>query len=77
MSKLVAIVTREPAALVGALITWVAVANPSPAVMAAVTATGAWLTRMASSPKRSVDDAKQAGYNQAVADVSALNAPSP
>lgn len=51
---------------------WVAVLNPSPAVMAAVAATVAIFVRSFSASKAAVAEAHEAGYNNALADVSAL-----
>lgn len=72
MKTALARLTREPATLGAAVLAWVAVANPSPAVMAAATATVGWVVRSFVSPKVAVDEARQAGRAEALADVSAL-----
>lgn len=66
-------IARRPAQLGGAVTAWIAVANPSPAVMAAAGATVAWLVGTLTSSKAAVAEAHEAGYNKAVADVSALS----
>lgn len=74
INALGAFVAKRPAQLGGAVTAWVAVANPSPAVMAATGATIAWLVSVYSAPKAAVAEAHQAGYDKAVAEVSSLAA---
>lgn len=64
---------HEPT-LANVITLWVAVLNPSPAVMAAVAATVAIVVRSQSASKAAVADAHAAGYEKAVAEVSALAA---
>jgi hypothetical protein len=55
------ILTREPASLGAAVVAWVAVLNPSPVVVAAVTVTVGWIVRMLSTPtKAAAEQAVQA-----------------
>lgn len=75
MKALLGRLGREPAALGAAVLAWIAVANPSPGVMAAATATVGWLIRSFSTSKAAVDEAKAAGYDKAIADVSSLQSP--
>ncbi|MBA2610021.1 MAG: hypothetical protein H0U92_13860 [Actinobacteria bacterium] len=63
VSKFLSRLGREPAALGDAALAWFAVADPSPAVMAAATATIVWLIRSFSTSKAKLDDVKQDGYN--------------
>jgi hypothetical protein len=59
------------------LLAWVDVLRPSDLVKAALVATVALFVRAFSSPKAAVDEAHAAGYQAAVADVSALTGPPP
>lgn len=68
-----AFLARRPAQLGAAVSAWVAVANPSPAAMAAVVATVGWVVSSYTSPKVAVEEAHAAGYDKAVAEVSALS----
>lgn len=60
--------------LANVLTLWVAVLDPSPAVMAAAVATVAFVVHMFSASKLAVAEAKKVGYDQALADVSSLAA---
>lgn len=72
MNKALSRVGREPVLIGAAFLAWIDVAHPSDLVKAALVATVAVFVRAFSSPKAAVDEAHEAGYDKAVADVSAL-----
>lgn len=54
---------REPVAMGGAVLAWIAVARPSEAVMAACVASVTWVQRLASKSKRTAaEDVEAARY---------------
>jgi hypothetical protein len=63
---------REPVLIGAALLAWLDVVHPSDLVKAAAVANIAVFVRAYSSPKAAVEESKQVGYDQAVADVSTL-----
>jgi hypothetical protein len=72
VSKLFARLGREPVLIGAALLAWLDVLHPSDLFKAAAVATIAMFVRAYSSPKQAVEESKQAGYDQAVAEVSTL-----
>lgn len=56
---------------------WVAVLNPSPAVMAAVVGTVGLFVHLFSASRLAIEEAHTAGYDKAIADVSSLTLPPP
>lgn len=72
MSKLLDRLGREPVLIGAAVLAWLDVLHPSDLVKAAAVATIAVFVRAYSSPKQAVTEAKDAGYDAALADVSAL-----
>ncbi len=73
MTHVLARLGREPVLIGAAVLAWLDVVGPSDVVKAAAVATVAIFVRAYSSPKAAVNEAHDAGYNKAVADVSALN----
>lgn len=63
---------REPVLIGAAVLAWLDVLHPSDLIKAAAVATIAVFVRAYSSPKSAVSDARNAGYDAAVADVASL-----
>ncbi len=77
MSTILFRLGREPVLIGAAVLAWLDVLHPSDLVKAAAVATIAIFVRAFSSPKAAVDEAKEQGYDKAVADVSSLVKPPP
>jgi hypothetical protein len=72
VNKLLVRLGREPVLIGAAVLATIDIAVPPVLVRAAVVAWIALFVRAFSSPKQAVNEAKEAGYNAAIADVSSL-----